>query len=244
MYSDNGTCFVGAARELRELGAFLVSNSDDLTESIEGEGVQWSFIPAGSPHFGGLWESGVKSVKHHLRRVANNIVLTFEQFNTFLIQIEAVLNSRPLSPLSPDPSDLTPLTPSHFLIGRPMTTVADPDIRDVPENRLTHYQHIQRMLQHFWSRWSREYISELQHRTKWTSQHGSFRIDDLVLIKEDNLPPLKWALGRIVDIHPGKDDVARVASIKTTSGTVRRAFSKICPLPRQDLVRVRNLKAE
>lgn len=232
MFSDNGTNFVGANRELQILGKFLVENSDDLTSSIENEGISWSFIPAHSPHFGGLWEAGVKSAKHHLRRVAGDARLTFEQFYTLLVQIEAVLNSRPISPLSSDPSDFVPLTPAHFIIGRPLTSAADPDVTYLPERRLSHWQRIQQLQQHFWARWSREYISELQQRCKWRTQQGTIKVDDLVVIKEDNQPPLKWALGRITTLHPGADGVARVASIKTATGTtIKRSFAKICPLP-------------
>lgn len=112
IYSDNGTNFVRASSELKPLGEFLKQNSDNLTHDIENEGNAWSFIPAHFPHFGGLWEAGVKSTKDHLKRVADTATLTFEQFNTLLIQIEGVLNSRPMTPLSADPTDLSPLTRS------------------------------------------------------------------------------------------------------------------------------------
>lgn len=158
-------------------------------------------------------------------------MLTFEQFYTLLVQIEAVLNSRPLSPLSSDPNDVTPLTPSHFLIGRPMTSVIDPDYTDISENRLSHFQRIQQLQQHFWSRWHLEYVSELQHRCKWKTEKGSIHINDLVVIKEDNQPPLNWLLGRVTELCPGKDGVARVALIKTKTGVMKRSFAKICPLP-------------
>lgn len=53
----------------------------------------------------------------------------------------------------------------------------------------------------------------------------------MVVIKDDNQPPLKWTLGRIIELHPGKDGIVRVATVKTPSGTERRAFSRLCPLP-------------
>lgn len=232
MYSDNGTNFQGAYNELSKLANFLQNNANSIVEAIENKGISWSFIPASSPHFGGLWESGVRTVKYHLKRVAGNALLTFEDLSTLLIEIEAVLNSRPMSPLSCDPSDLTPLTPSHFLIGRPMESVPDRDYTAVPTNRLSHFQRIQQMKGHFWTRWSLEYISELQKRQKWTTQQGLLEANDLVLVKEDHLPPLQWLLGRIVETHPGKDGVARVATIRTKQGTIRRSFAKICPLPK------------
>lgn len=74
---------------------------------------------------------------------------------------------RPLSPLSDDPNDFEPLTNAHFLVGRKLTTVPDPHVTHIPTNRLSTFQRLQCIVQHFWKRWSREYISELQIRSKW-----------------------------------------------------------------------------
>lgn len=79
-------------------------------------------------HLGGLWEAGVKSCKYHLKRVMGNALFTFEEMTTSLIQIKACLNSRPLSPLLSDPSDLQPFTPGHFLVSGPLNSL--------PENNL------------------------------------------------------------------------------------------------------------
>ncbi|KAJ8717872.1 hypothetical protein PYW07_005802 [Mythimna separata] len=90
---------------------------------------------------------------------------------------------------------------------------------------------IEQLRQHFWTRWSKEYVAELQQRTKWRSCKDGLTLDSLVVIKEDNLPPLKWKLGRVVAVYPGTDGIARVADIRTSTGVVRRAFNRICPLP-------------
>lgn len=114
IYSDNGTTFQGAKSELAR---FLKDQSSEFISELSNQFVDWVFIPPPrAPHFGGLWEAGVKSVKHHLKRVIGETSLTFEQFTTVLCQVEACLNSRPLSPLSSHPSDLQPLTPAHFLV--------------------------------------------------------------------------------------------------------------------------------
>lgn len=229
--SDNGTNFIGANNELKNLGKFLLSTSNQITELNASEGINWSFIPAYSPHFGGLWEAGVKSMKGHLKRIMGNANLTFEDFQTLLTQVEAILNSRPLSPLSSDPNDLDPITPAHFLIGRPLTAVPDPVLSHIKENRLNRFQRIQQLCQHFWSRWSSEYVNELQIRTKWRQNHGQLTVGSLVLIKDKNQPPLNWALGRVMDIIPGEDNITRVVSVKSSRGVVRRAITSICPLP-------------
>ncbi|GFX78355.1 DUF5641 domain-containing protein [Trichonephila clavipes] len=97
--------------------------------------VEWSFIPPRAPNHGGLWEAGVKAVKYHLRRVMGNLRFTYEEFLTILNQIEGVLNSRPLYPLSCDPGDFDALTPGHFLVSRPITAIAEPSLTEVSDNR-------------------------------------------------------------------------------------------------------------
>ncbi|XP_047998564.1 uncharacterized protein LOC125235950 [Leguminivora glycinivorella] len=92
---------------------------------------------------------------------------------------------------------------------------------------------VEKIRQHFWARWSKEYVSELQTRSKWRTHCEDLKPNTLVLIKDDNLPPLKWQLGRIVKTIPGKDGVSRVADIRTASGIIRRAYTKICPLVSQ-----------
>ncbi|XP_071053596.1 uncharacterized protein [Onthophagus taurus] len=231
MFSDNGTNFVGGNRELQELSQFLIDNCSELKTLIENASIGWSFIPPNSPHFGGLWEAGVKSVKFHLRRVAGNASFTYENFYTLLVQIEAILNSRPLTQLSTDPNDTTPLTPAHFLIGRKLTSPPDPSLSHISENRLSQFQRVQQIQQHFWTRWSKEYLSELQSRHKWSSGDANLKVGQLALIKEDNLPVLKWLTGRIIELHCGKDGVARVATLRTQNGSVKRATVRLCPLP-------------
>lgn len=234
IYSDNGSTFVGANSELKELSKFLNSKDtqSEIRVSLNSESISWHFIPPRSPHFGGLWEAGVKSTKSHLKRVIGNASLVYEEFNSILIQVEAVLNSRPLSPLSSDPNDLNPITPAHFLIGRALTAIPEPSYLELNENRLSRFQRLQKLTQHFWTRWSKEYVSELQERTKWKISHPNLlKIGTMVIIREDNLPPLKWKLGRVMELHPGHDGVPRVLTIRTANRCIKRAVSKVCVLP-------------
>lgn len=227
IFSDNGRHFVGL---MHEFSKFLANCSDEIIDYATSQNIKFSFIPPYAAHFGALWEAGVKSCKFHLRRVVGNANLTFEEFNTVLTQIEAVLNSRPLSPMSSDPNDYTPLSPGHFLVGRPLTSPATDDLQHVPLHRLDRYRRVEQIRQHFWERWAKEYVSELQTRVKWRVSGSNLEPNTLVLIKDDNLPPLKWHLGRVIQTIPGKDGVSRVANIRTSSGIVRRAYTKICPL--------------
>ena len=100
--------FIGAAREIRDL--FIALRNQGIQQTVSdfcaGQGVLWKFTPEQAPHFGGLWEAAVKSLKKHMRRIVGEVKLTYEELSTILTQIEACLNSHPLTPL-PHTSDTT-----------------------------------------------------------------------------------------------------------------------------------------
>ncbi|XP_075210253.1 uncharacterized protein LOC142317582 [Lycorma delicatula] len=160
VYSDNGTNFVGACKELRSEEIFKNEQLESkLIDNFADEGIHWHFQPPSGPHFGRLWELLVKLVKTHMRRVIGTSCLTLIEFSTFLTQIEACINSRPFTAISDEPSHLFPLTPAHFLIGDVLTSIPEQNLQSLPVTRLSHWQQIQQRIQHFWSRWSREYLN-------------------------------------------------------------------------------------
>lgn len=99
-------------------------------------------LPSHSPHMGGLWPSVVKSTKFHLKRILCAGSVTYEEMYSVLVQIESLLNSRPLSPLSDDPTDFLPLTPVQFLIGDSLVSLPQEDVQHLNPNRLTRYHRI------------------------------------------------------------------------------------------------------
>nr|XP_040233604.2 uncharacterized protein LOC120956287 [Anopheles coluzzii] len=231
--SDNATNFVGAKTELHELWCMFQNDcaTKKITNYCVDKGIDWSFIPPRSPHFGGIWEAGVKQVKYHLKRIVGDRKLSYEELYTTLTQMEAVLNSRPLVPSSDDPSDYTAITPAHFLIGREMQTVPEPDYSTLKENHLSRWQLVQSMLQHFWKRWTAEYLPELQNRSKWLKRKV-IKVGSLVLLADQNAPLLQWPLARIVAAHPGDDGTIRVVTVKTANGAeFKRAVTEVCFLP-------------
>lgn len=148
IHSDNALNFVGENNELQSLFN-SIEHQTLVQKYLDDEHIAWHFIPPRAPHFGGLWEAAVKSFKTHLIRTVGNTLLTYEQFETYVIEIEAILNSRPLSPMSSDPHDLVPLTPGQFLIGGPLTSLVEADLMDLTPNRLSAWQHAQQLKQHF-----------------------------------------------------------------------------------------------
>ncbi|XP_011262404.2 uncharacterized protein LOC105255050 [Camponotus floridanus] len=149
IWSDCGTNFVGADTQLRRL--FAASNPE--LQRIQGElacdGIHWRFNPSSALHFGGIWEAAVKSMKHHLRRVIGDAILTLEEMATLLSQVEACLNSRLLQAMTDDAEDLTALTPGHFLIGSVLLAVPEPSLADQPVSQLDRWRLLQRMRDHF-----------------------------------------------------------------------------------------------
>ncbi|XP_055618639.1 uncharacterized protein LOC129763518 [Toxorhynchites rutilus septentrionalis] len=225
--------FVGAKTELHEL--WLMFRNQYATGKIinycTDKGINWSFIPPRSPHFGGIWEAGVKQVKYHLTRIVGNRKLTYEELYTTLTQIEAVLNSRPLASCSDDPNDYTAITPAHFLIGHELQAVAEPSYLNLKQNMLSRWQLVQTMVQHFWRRWTAEYLPELQSRVKWLKKK-KISEGGLVLLVDENTPPLQWVLGRIITTHSGDDDVTRVVTVRSANGAeFKRAVTEVCLLP-------------
>lgn len=192
----------------------------------------WNFIPPNAPHFGGLWEAAVKSAKYHLNRIVGKAHLTFEEMTTVLYEIEAILNSRPLTPLSEDPNDLACLTPGHFLVGTPLNSFPYENLANINENRLLRWQQVEQIRQDFWHRWSTEYLQSLQERIKWKDNKGQqLKQNQLVLLKQQGLAPLQRLLGRVEKTHPGPDGHVRTATVKTASGSFVRPLTKIAILP-------------
>ncbi|XP_050671207.1 uncharacterized protein LOC126969704 [Leptidea sinapis] len=203
----------GASREL-DL-AFKDSQSLTVTEVSEllaNDRTQWKFIPPRAPHFGG------------------QTFLTYEELTTLLSQVEACVNSRPLT-LMNSTLDEPPLTPGHFLIREPLIGVPEPSLLDVKLSPLNRWHIIQRMVQSLWSRWRNEYLTTLQHRYKWNTNQTDLPIGTVVLVKDDMLPPGKWLLGRIIQKHPGTDGITRVVTLKYKDSVFKRPIAKLCPLP-------------
>ena len=178
IWSDHGSNFVGASRELAELAAFLEEQrtQTDIPDFCASQSIRWSFIPERAPHFGGLWESAVKSMKLHLRRVVGSTRLTFEELTTVLTQVEACLNSRPLVSLPSDGDGVEALTPGHFLIGRPLEALPDPPSACQSITVLRRWSLCQALTRHFWKRWSTDYFASLRRFSKW---HVSSRLETL-----------------------------------------------------------------
>ncbi|GBN24424.1 hypothetical protein AVEN_39034-1 [Araneus ventricosus] len=218
IFSDNAKNFVGASTELKKLYKMVSHPNETLANFLLSENIEWKFIPPRSPNFGGLWETGVKSFKHHLKRVVGNAHLTLEEFLTIILEIESVLNSRPLTPLSTEFDNFETLSPGHFLIGRPLTSTAEPDLLNITENILFKWKKITKYSQQIWRLWKKDYLNTLQQRSKWMFSKNNVKLGALVLIKDENMPSVKWLTGRISEIIISKDEKVRVVNVLLPTG--------------------------
>ena len=255
IYSDHGPNFVGARHELKDLYDFLSLPTTDkeIKEHLLIKKISWHHIPERSPHFGGIWESAVKAAKYHLKRTVGSVKLYFEEMVTVTCQISACLNSRPyVAQASHDAEGEVPLTPGHFLIGRPIQSYPEEPVE--PDLRLTdRWKLCQSIVQSFWDKWSSSYLKSLQVSKKWHKPLPNVKAGDLVMVLEETPLLTKWKMGRVTETFPGKDGLVRAAQvdvpttifpayyeetlrklqpkdIRVKTSSFRRAITKLAPL--------------
>ena len=225
MYSDNSSNFIGAARTLGtptqlpyDLQDFTAKTAD-----LQAHGVSWHFIPARSPHCGGIWESGIRRMKEELRKTLHHFTPTAAEFHHLLITAEAVLNSRPLLPISLEEADgAQVITPGHFLIGRPIR--AHPQDIPPPKDglRKVRWSLLRAETEQLWKRWHTAYVQSLQSRQKWTRPQPNISVGDIVLLKDDSLKLHSCPLAKVTDVSPGPDGFVRVVTL---------TLLEVAPLP-------------
>lgn len=229
IFSDNGTNFVAADKALSEAAK---SWQNSTVQQYAGwNGSHWHFITPGAPHEGGLWEAAVKSMKHHFRRVIGAQKYSYEGMSTLIACIEACLNSRPLCALSDDPKDIEALTPAHFIIGGPLKLPLPEKCDKPPQTANGLFKAIQAQTQAFWQAWSNDCLHAMMNRTKWREEQRNLKQGQLVLIKNENLAPTYWAMGRIIEVRPAEDNKVRSVKIKMQNGILERSIRKLCVLP-------------
>lgn len=223
--SDNGKTFKVAAKYLD-----AVFKDGLVKEHLAGVGISWQFNVEHAPWWGGAFERMVRSTKRCLRKLIGRAQFSHDELSTALAEIEAVINSRPLSYLSS--SDIEePLTPSHLIVGRRILNFPDhlSYMCDLEDSEFTldsqqannRIKHLNNILNHFWNRWRKEYLSKLREvhsniaRKRPTSDdHSQIAIGDIVIVHDDQLPRGLWKLGRIQEVMKGRDGIIRGAVVK------------------------------
>ena len=233
IYSDNGTNFKGAWAELQEMQKLI---RDDSTQELllhysTARQIDWKFSPSRAPHFGGLWEAGVKSMKGLLRKIVGSHHLTYEELNTIIIEAEATLNSRPLLTSDSLSEDGVPsLSPGHFLIGRPLCASPQQQHLDVKEGLCQRWNLVQKLIGELWRRWRTNYLHEQMRFAKWKTSQPDLKVGDIVLLKELDFGRQDWPKAKVMQAFPGPDGHMRVVEIKCAGKIYKRPVHKLIPL--------------
>lgn len=222
--SDRGTNSVGAEKELKK--AINDWNEKRIHDTMLSKGVDWSFNPPYASHFGGVWERMIRTVRNVLNGVLKEQTLSDESLTTLMCEVEVIVNSRPLTTISSDSTDLLPLTPNHLLTlrGSPLN-LGEFDCSGSYSRR--RWRRVQYLADLFWKRWKKEYLSLMQKRQKWNVIKGGLNKHDLVLLVDETLPRCHWSLGRVVSVITSADGLIRSAKVKCNKGVVERPIFKL-----------------
>ncbi|XP_076279059.1 uncharacterized protein LOC143208473 [Lasioglossum baleicum] len=228
VYSDNGTNFKGASREIKE--AIAKIDKEKQQEYALARKIKWVFNPPDAPHMGGVWERLIRSVKTALHVVLREQAPTEETLHTLLTEIEHTVNSRPLTHVSVDPRDKEALTPNHFLIGTSSGNLRLGRYEAHDTCLRKQWRTAQHFADAFWKRWLREYLPCIINRPKWTEKRDPLKQGDLVLIIDMLAPRNEWKKGTITDVFPGSDGGVRVVKVHTPWGIFTRPTHKLIKL--------------
>lgn len=229
IWSDRGTNFRGGEKELQDAFEALQS---PLKEQLANQSIAFHFNPPLAPHFGGVWEREIKSVKASLQVILKDQALPEEVLMTVLIEIEGILNSKPLGYVSSDLADPDPITPNLLLMGRrdaslPQAVYGSSDL--LSRRR---WRHSQVLADHFWSQFTRQYLPGLQLRHKWTKSTPDLAADAVVMVVDPQLPRALWPVGRVTKIIKGDDGKVRSAEVDIKGNIFTRPVAKLIELPR------------
>ena len=228
IWSDNGTNFIGAEKELHE--CMEKWNTLNIAAELARKGIKWRFNPPSAPHQGGIWERLVRSFKRVLYTILGMRRLTDEVLNTTFCLIEYELNSRPLTPVSADPSDLGAITPNDFLLGNQATGILSKVGGDEFDHR-KRYARAQSYANAICALWIMECVPALIRRAKWqTPAEHHLKVGDLVWIVEESNPRDYYPNARIDKNPLWLRQRRRSAVVRTSSGSLVRPLVKLVPI--------------
>ena len=228
IFSDNGKNLKRGEKELRE--ALLQWSQAHINDTLSQQNIKWCFNPPAAPHMGGCWESLISSVKRALRVTTGRRLVNEEVLQTVLTEVEHMLNSRPITYVSSNAGEAVALTPNHILLGRDCPSLPPGVFSSEGLCMKRRWRHSQQIADHFWRRWTREYLPTLIRRQKWTKETRGIRTGDVVLVAENTAPRGHWPLARVTKVFPGSDGRVRSVELRTQSGTYVRPVIRLCLL--------------
>lgn len=218
--SDRGTNFVGAAHVFRSTDKLEIINVENgpITSFLKRSEIVWIFNPPHSSHMGGVWERMIGLTRRILDAMFLEVStrnLTHEVLVTFMAEVCAIINSRPLAPISTDPESPMIMSPATLLTqktGGGSLLSGSLDIKDIYKEQ---WKRTQVLADMFWKKWREGYLQTLQTRRKWKTDTRDVKNGDVILLKDKCLPRREWAVGVVVNaVKSGSDGKVRKAEVR------------------------------
>ena len=223
MFSDNGTNIVCCYKEAKT----FVEVTDTVTKRT---GIEWCFNPPTASHMGGAWERLIRVIRKIMTGMLNkNMRLTDDVLETLFCEIENIINGRPMTKLSSVVDDRLPLTPNHLPMIRSCSSRIMQSFNRGDMYR-KQWRYVQHMTDVFWKRWLREYLPELQRRSKWRKEKRNVAVGDLVLVMDELTPRNVWPMGMVYEINTGRDGLVRSVRVRTAATVLVRPITKLVML--------------
>nr|XP_039261943.1 uncharacterized protein LOC120338077 [Styela clava] len=225
MRSDNGTNFVSGERELRD--AIKSWNKNQIHDYLLQKNIKWIFQTPASSHHGGVFERQIRTIRKIFNAICCEQVLTDESLRTLMCECENIVNGRPITTVSNDPKDLTPLSPNNLLLMKeePMLPPGVFDPKDMYVRK--RWKQVQYLADVFWKRWRKEFLPLLQCRQKWNKVQRDLQKDDIVLVVNENQPRNTWLLGRVIETYQDSKGRVRSVGVQTKHSIFQRPVTKL-----------------
>lgn len=223
--SDNGSNYVGAERNLREI--VKKWNEKQIHDELRAKNVHWEWQKPYASAQSGIWERRVKETKRHLYAILAGATPSPDVLRTVFCEVACIMNQVPLTPVSDSIDSYDVLTPAHFLFQRPATLVAPVGDEAEFSHSRQKWRNVCMLSTAYWNRWLKEYVPSLQKRVKWTAPRRNLSVGDLVTVMEDFLPRSKWIFGRVIETFPDSKGRVRSAKIRTPTTEYVRPIQKL-----------------
>ena len=215
-------------KELRD--GFKRLDKQAICDRLSRQSIEWRFNPPAASHQGGVWERVIRSVRKIMLALTDQQQqLTDEEFFTLAAEVERILNNRPLTSVSSDPTDLEALTPNSLLLCR-LDDSIPLDVFMKADKYKRSWRFVNWLADQFWLRWTKEYLPTLQIRQKWLQAARNLRVGDVVLVIDDVGKRGSWPKARVEEVFPGKDGYIRSARVRTATSSFLRDTRKLCLL--------------
>ena len=224
IWSDNGSNFIGADRELR--AAVQNLQSSNIKNSLLRFNIDWHFNPPAASHQGGVWERVIRTVRKVLYAITQDRALNDETLQSFVVEVEHIVNNCPITPLSSDAADGLPLTPKMLLTDR-LHSDEPPGQFVKADGYRKSWKLVQLLADQFWSQWVRLYIPCLQYQQKWFKPCRNLAVGDVVLIIDGHGRRGSWPKGIVKEVFPDAEGRVRRVRVETANSSLCRDIRKL-----------------